>query len=68
MAQIDSNYICVAVILIDFVLKEDENFYPQVFLKEYKYIEKDEKVIRCITDDLKFFSDNSSEDNCYKSF
>ena len=68
MAQIDSNYICVAVILIDFVLKEDENFYPQVFLKEYKYIEKDEKVIRCITDDLKFFSDNSSEDNRYKSF
>ena len=68
MAQIDSNYICVAVILIDFVLKEDENFYPQVSLKEYKYIEKDEKVIRCITDDLKFFSDNSSEDNCYKSF
>ena len=68
MAQIGSNYICVAVILIDFVLKKDENFYPQVFLKEYKYIEKDEKVIRCITDDLKFFSDNSSEDNCYKSF
>ena len=68
MAQIDSNYICVAVILIGFVLKKDENFYPQVFLKEYKYIEKDEKVIRCITDDLKFFSDNSSEDNCYKSF
>ena len=68
MAQIDSNYICVAVILIDFVLKEDENFYPQVSLKEYKYIEKDEKVIRCITDDLKFFSDNSSEDNRYKSF
>ena len=68
MAQIGSNYICVAVILIDFVLKKDENFYPQVFLKEYKYIEKDEKVIRCITDDLKFFYDDSSEDNCYKSF
>ena len=25
--------ICAAVILIDFVLKKDENCYPQVFLK-----------------------------------
>ena len=34
---------------VDFVLKKDENYYPQVFLKECKYIEK---IIRCITDDL----------------
>ena len=31
-----------------------------MFLKEFKYIEK-EKVIRDITDDLKFSSDESDE-------
>ena len=32
-----------AVILVGFVLKKDENYYPQVFLKECKYIEKERK-------------------------
>ena len=36
----DSNHICLAVISLDFALKKDENYYPQVFLKECKYIEK----------------------------
>ena len=34
----------VAVISLDSILKKDESYYPQVFLKECKYIEK--KVIR----------------------
>ena len=44
-----SDYTFLAVVSIDFVLKKDENYYPQVFLKECKYIEK---IIICITDDL----------------
>ena len=36
--KVDSNYTCLAVILINFVLKKDENYYLQVFLKECKYI------------------------------
>ena len=28
-----SNYTCLAVILINFVFKKEENYYPQVFLK-----------------------------------
>ena len=39
----------------------DENYFQEVFLKEFKYIEK-EKVIRDITDDLKFSSDESDEE------
>ena len=35
-------------------IKKDDNYYPQVFLKECKYIEK--KVIRHINDDLSDFS------------
>ena len=44
---------------MDFVLKKDENYYSQVFLKECKYIEK--KLIRHIHDNLSDFS--SSSDN-----
>ena len=32
-----------SIILIDFVLKKGENYYPQVFLKECKHIEKEKK-------------------------
>ena len=35
-----SNYTYLAVIIIDFVLTKYGNYYLQVFLKEYKYIEK----------------------------
>ena len=38
-----SNYTCLVVTLLDSVLKKDENYYLQAFLKECKYVEK-EKV------------------------
>ena len=52
MPRVASNCICLAVIWIDFVLKKDGNYSLQVFLKECKYIEKEEKVIIYITDGL----------------
>ena len=39
--KVGSNYTCLAVMLIDLILKHEENFYPQVFLKKRKYIEKE---------------------------
>ena len=46
---------------LDSALRKDENYYPQVFLKECKYIEK--KVVRHILDSLSdFFSDESDEE------
>ena len=53
----DSNHTCLAVIDFDSALKKDENYYPQVFLKECKYIKK--KVIRYIIDDFHTSSDDS---------
>ena len=50
----------MAVISLDFVLKKDENYYPQVFLKECIYIEK--KVVRHINDNLSDFSDFDESD------
>ena len=44
--KVNSNHTCLAVTSLDSSLKKDDNYYPQVFLKEFNYIEK--KVIRNI--------------------
>ena len=59
--EASSNYICLSVILIDSVLKKDENYFLQKFLKECKYMEKEKRMIRYISDDFKFSSDDSDE-------
>ena len=38
--KVDHNYTCLAGILIKFIFK-DKNYFPQVFLKECEYIEKE---------------------------
>ena len=61
--KLDSNYTCLAAIPLDSVLKKDDNYYPQVFLKGCKYIEK--KVVWHIHDNLIDFSyspDGSDEE------
>ena len=40
--ELDSNHACLAVISLDSALKKNDNYYPQLFLKECKYIEKKE--------------------------
>ena len=58
-SKADSNHTCLAVIWLDSALKKDENYYPQVFLKGCKYIEK--KVVRHIINDLESSSDDSDD-------
>ena len=38
--KLDSNHTCFAVISLDSAFNKDSNYYPQVFIKECKYIEK----------------------------
>ena len=45
----DSNHTFLAVISLDYALKKDNNYYLQVSLKEFKYIEK--KIVRHIIED-----------------
>ena len=52
--KVNSNQACLAIISLDSALKKYENYYPQVCLKDYKYIEK--KVVRHINDNLSDFS------------
>ena len=57
--KVESNRTCLAVISLDSALNKDGNYFPQVFLKECKYIIK--KVIKHIIDDLEIFPSNSDE-------
>ena len=43
--MVGSNHTCLAVISFDSDLKKDENYYPQMFLKECKHIEKEKKLL-----------------------
>ena len=58
--KVNSNHSCLAVINLDSALKKDENYYLQVFLKEYQYIEK--KVIWDINNNLRDFSPSDESD------
>ena len=57
--KLDSNHICLAVTSLNSALDKDVNYYPQVFSKECKYINK--KVIRNIIDDLEGSSNDSDD-------
>ena len=48
----ESYHTCLVVIDLDSAVNKDRNYYPQVFLKEFKYIENEKKVIRNIYDNL----------------
>ena len=62
IAKVDSNHTCLAVTSLDSAHKKDGSYYPQVFLKECKYIDK--KVIRHFNDNLNdwFCSDESDDE------
>ena len=62
ISKVDSNHTCLAVISLDFALKKDDNYYSQVFLREYKYIEK--IVIRHINNHFSDIFSSSSSDKC----
>ena len=61
--MVGSNHTCLAVITLDSALRKDESYYPEVLLKECKYIEK--KVVRDINynlSDFPYSSDESDEE------
>ena len=59
--KVDSNHTCSAVISLDSALKKDDHYYPQVFLKECKYIKK--KITKHIHDNLSDFSSSDYSDD-----
>ena len=59
--KVVSNHTCLAVISLDSALNKDGNYYPQVFLKNCKYIKK--KVIWYISDNLSYSSSSDESDH-----
>ena len=59
----NSDCICLSLILIVSVLKKDENYYPQILLKERKYFAKEEKHPKIyIKEELEIYFDKSDKD------
>lgn len=50
MSKVGSHPTCFAVIMVDAVFKNDENYYQEVFFKEFKYNEKKWLDILLITE------------------
>ena len=54
---------CLSVILLDSIfVNSDKEYYPQIFLEEFKYMIKDRKIINTINDDLELTESNKSDD------
>ena len=55
------HYTCITCITIDYVMRIDKKYFPQVYLKECKYITKRIQMPRFINAELK--SDSSVSDS-----
>ena len=49
------------MILLDSVFRTGKNYYSQVSLEEYKYVVKEKKIPKYITDDTEMSSDSDRE-------
>ena len=66
----DNEYcICLSVILLDSVVKTDNDYYLQIFLKECKYAVKKKKIMNTINEELnlKEPDDDSDKDKSNES-
>ena len=57
--MLDSNQTSIAVITLDSAVKKYDSYYPEVFVKDCKYIEKN--VVRHLHDILSDFSYSSNK-------
>ena len=51
------------MILLDSVFRTGKNYYFQVSLEEYKYVVKEKKIPKYITDDTEMSSDSDRENS-----
>ena len=58
-----SQSIRLLVALIDSVHRKDKDYYPQVLLEECKYVVKERKMSKFVTDDIEISSNDSNREN-----
>ena len=61
----DSSYKCLSLIMLDSFVEVGKKYYPQVFLEEYKYVKRKNKMFNYINYDLEITS--SDEDDYFLS-
>ena len=49
--------------MIDSIYRKYKNYYPQVFLEQYKYVVKEKKMSRFTTNNIEISSDDSDAEN-----
>ena len=49
--------------MIDSVFRTGNNYYPQVFLEECKYVVKEKKMSKVIIDNIEISSDSNEENS-----
>ena len=59
----DSQYVGLSVVLIDPLFRVRKNYHPQMFLEECKYVVKEKKIPKYITDDIEISSNDSDKEN-----
>ena len=52
---------CLSIIMLDYVIRANEKYYPQTFLEECKYLQEKIKTENHIDDDLNSNSDSNEE-------
>ena len=63
----DASYKCLSLIVLDFVIRVNKNYYPQTLLEECKYVIRKNKMEKLINDDLDLSSSDNETDNEYDS-
>ena len=48
--------ICLSVVLIDSIFRTGNNYHPQVFLEECKYVVKEKKMLKYIIDKIEILT------------
>ena len=59
----NSSYKCLSLVMLDFAIRVNKKYYPQIRLKEYKYEIKKNKMDNLINDDLDLRSYGNEYDN-----
>ena len=63
----DASCKCLSLMVLDFVIRVSENYYPQTLLEECKYVIRKNKMENLINDDLDLSSSDNETDNEYDS-
>ena len=61
-------YVCLSLMLIDWIYRKNKRYYSQAFLEEWKHTVKKEKTFEYITDEIEISSDDSDREDSNEKY